>query len=161
VVTGSNDVDEIYHRMAVIRRDLHTNVSESVAGAEAVVDWGRYTWTYPWIALGGAAAAGYLIYTIGHRTVTAVIASQAGEAQAGEPVAGASAKGQERSKTGQNFLLAAWGILLPVAVAAGQNYVLHWLEQLYPTRTVGRTGLPPLAGERGGRMGRPGGAVGD
>jgi len=56
VVTGSNDVDEIYHRMAVIRRDLHTNVSESVAGAEAVVDWGRYTWTYPWIALGAAAA---------------------------------------------------------------------------------------------------------
>jgi len=31
------------------------NVRESVAGAEAVVDSGRYTWTYPWIALGGAA----------------------------------------------------------------------------------------------------------
>ncbi len=45
MVTGSNDVDEIYHRMAVIRRELHTNVRESVAGAEAVVDWGRYTWT--------------------------------------------------------------------------------------------------------------------
>jgi len=146
VVTGSNDVDEIYHRMAVIRRDLHTNVSESVAGAEAVVDWGRYTWTYPWIALGAAAAVGYLIYTSGHQKVAADTGSLADEAKAGEPVAGARA---------------AWGILLPVAVAAGQNYVLHWLEQLYPTRTVGRTGLPPLAGERGGRMGRPGGAVGD
>ena len=58
VATGSNDVEEIYHRMAVIRRELHTNVRESVAGAEAVADWGRYTWTYPWIALGAAAAVG-------------------------------------------------------------------------------------------------------
>ena len=71
MVTGSNDVDEIYHRMAVIRRELHTNVRESVAGAEAVVDWGRYTWTYPWIALGAAVAAGYLIYSGGHQKATA------------------------------------------------------------------------------------------
>ena len=63
MATGSNDIDEIYHRMAVIRRELHTNVRESVAGAEAVVDWGKYTWTYPWIALGAAAAVGYLVYT--------------------------------------------------------------------------------------------------
>ena len=77
VVTGSNDVDEIYHRMAVIRREPHTNVRESVAGAEAVVDWGRYTWTYPWIALGAAAAVGYLIYTSGHQKVTADTASLA------------------------------------------------------------------------------------
>ena len=154
MVTGSNDVDEIYHRMAVIRRELHTNVSESVAGAEAVVDWGRYTWTYPWIALGAAAAAGYLIYTSGHQKVAADTASLADGAEAGEPVAGARAKGQERSRTGRNLLLAAWDILFPVAVRAGQNYMLHWLEQQYPTRTVDRTGLSPSAGERGGRMGR-------
>ena len=54
MATGSNDVDEIFQRMAVIRRELHTNVRESVAGAEAFADWGRYTWTYPWIALGEA-----------------------------------------------------------------------------------------------------------
>jgi len=159
VVTGSNDVDEIYHRMAVIRRDLHTNVSESVAGAEAVVDWGRYTWTYPWIALGAAAAVGYLIYTSGHQKVAADTGSLADEAKAGEPVAGARAEGQEWSRTGQNLLLAAWGILLPVAVRAGQNYVLHWLERQYPTRTADRTGLSPSAGGPGSRNG-PGGAGG-
>ena len=43
------------------------HVSESVAGAEAVIDWGRYTWMYPWIALGAAAAVGYLVYTGGIR----------------------------------------------------------------------------------------------
>jgi hypothetical protein len=75
VATGSNDVDEIYQRMAVIRRELHTNVRESVAGAEAFADWGRYTWTYPWIALGAAAAVGYVVYTSGRQGGTADTAS--------------------------------------------------------------------------------------
>ena len=154
MATGSNDVDEIYHRMAVIRREPHTNVRESVAGAEAFVDWGRYTWTYPWIALGAAAAAGYLIYTSGHQKVTADTASPVGGATAGEPVAGASARGRERWRTGRSLLLAAGGILLPVAVRAGPNYLLHWLEQQYPKRNVDWTARSPSAGERGGRMDR-------
>ncbi|MGP0066959.1 MAG: hypothetical protein ACLQGP_25625 [Isosphaeraceae bacterium] len=154
MVTGSNDVDEIYHRMAVIRRDLHTNVSESVAGAEAVMDWGRYTWTYPWIALGAAAAAGYLIYTSGHQKVTADTASLADGAEAGEPVAGAMVKEQARSRAGQKLLLTAWDILSPVAIRAGQNYMLHWLEKQYMTRPVERIALSPSAKERDGRMRR-------
>ena len=140
--------------MAVIRRDLHTNVSESVAGAEAVIDWGRYTWTYPWIALGGAAAVGYLIYTSGHPKFRADTASPADGAEAGEPVAGVRAKGQERWRIGQNLLLAAWGFLFPVAVRAGQNYLLHWLEQQYPTRTVDRTTLVAVGRERAHWTGR-------
>jgi hypothetical protein len=154
VVTGSNDVDEIYHRMAVIRRDPHTNVRESVAGAEAVMDWGRYTWTYPWIALGAAAAVAYVAYTGSHQRVSANSASLSDGAKVGEPVAGAGARGQEHWRIGRNLLLAACGIVFPIAVRAGQNYMLHWLEQQYPTRTVGRTTFSPSVGERGGRMGR-------
>jgi hypothetical protein len=37
VAVGSNDVDEIYHRMAVIRREHHTNVRESVVVASVPV----------------------------------------------------------------------------------------------------------------------------
>ncbi len=154
MATGSNGVDEIYQRMAVIRRELHTNVSESVAGAEAVMDWGRYTWTYPWIALAAAAAVGYVIYTGGHGNATAETASPADGAEAGEPVAGARAAGRERSRIGRNLLFAAWDFLFPVAVRAGQNYLLHWLEQQYPTKALDRTALSPSAGERGGWIGR-------
>ena len=154
MATGSNDVDVIYHRMAVIRRELHTNVRESVAGAEAVVDWGRYTWTYPWIAVGAAAVVGYLVYTGSRQRVTADIASLTDGTTAGEPVAGFRAKGQDRSRIGRNLLFTAWDILFPVAVRAGQNYLLRWLEQQYPTRTVDRLTLAPSAGERGGMMGR-------
>jgi len=154
VATGSNDIDEIYQRMAVIRRELHTNVRESVAGAEAVVDWGRYAWTYSWIAVGAAAVVGYLVYTGSRQRVTADIASLTDGTTAGKPVAGFRAKGQDRSRIGQNLLFTAWDILFPVAVRAGQNYLLRWLEQQYPTRTVDRLTLAPSAGERGGMIGR-------
>jgi hypothetical protein len=154
VATGSNDIDEIYHRMAVIRHELHTNVRESVAGAEAVVDWGRYTWMYPWIAISAAAAMGYLVYTGSRQRVRADITSPADWTEAGEPIAGAGAEGQERSRTRQNLLHVAWDIFFPVAVRAGQNYMLHWLEQQYPSRTVGPTGPSSQACERGGWSGR-------
>ena len=154
MATGSNDVDEIYHRMAVIRRELHTNVRESVAGAEAVVDWGRYTWTYPWIALGAAAAAGYLVYTGSRQRTTADPVSLADGTGASEPVAGATARSQEQSSIGPKLLLAAWDFVFPLAVHAGQNYMLHWLDQQFPTRTANRTSLSTSAGERDGRVDR-------
>ncbi|MGC8643618.1 MAG: hypothetical protein ACP5XB_27485 [Isosphaeraceae bacterium] len=156
MATGPNDIDEIFHRMAVIRRELHTNVRESVAGAEAFADWGRFTWTYPWIALGAAAAVGYVVYTSGHQKGTADTANLADGATAVEPVAGASAKSQGTSKIGPKILLAAWDIVFPVAVHAGQNYLLRWLEQQYPTRPEGRTALSQSAGERGGWTGQAG-----
>jgi hypothetical protein len=154
VATGSNDVDEIYQRMAVIRREHHTNVRESVAGAEAMADWGRYTWMYPWGALGAAAAVGYLIYSSGQQRGTADTARPADGDKTGEVVAAVTARGQERSWGSRSLLLAAWDILSPVAVRAGQNYMLHWLEQQFQTKAVDRTGLSPLAGERGASMGR-------
>lgn len=148
MVTRSQDVEEIYDQMAKIRRERHKNVRKSVAGAEAVIDWGRYTWTYPWIGLGAAAAVGYLVYTSGHQKMTTGTAGLANGNKAGEPVAGAGTGGQERPGIGRNLLLTAWDLLFPVAMRAGQNYLLHCVEQQYLTRTVDRTGPSPLAGQR-------------
>ncbi len=152
MVTGSKDVDEIYHRMAVIRREPHTNVREAVAGAEAVMDWGRYTWTYPWIALGGAVVAGYLLYA----TAPQKAAPQGDGPRAGEPVEGVTpqAKAQARSSISRNLLVAAWDMLFPVAVRAGQNSLLRWLEQQYPTQPVEPTTPSRPVGERSGWAGR-------
>lgn len=152
--TGSTDVDEIYHRMAVIRREHYTQVHESVAGAEAFVDWGRYTWTYPWIALGAAAAVGYLVYTGSHQQVTVEPATLADGAGTGEPAAVATTRGPKKSRIGPKLLLTAWDVLFPVAIRAGQNYMLHWLEQRYPTRTSDRTAPSPSIGVRGARTGQ-------
>ena len=52
MVTAPNDVDggnlppdggDPPERIETWRR--------SVAGAEAIADWGRYTWAFPWVAL--------------------------------------------------------------------------------------------------------------
>jgi hypothetical protein len=143
-----SDVNEIYQRMAVIRREPHTNVRESVAGAEAAADWGRYTWALPWIALGAAAAAGYVIYTGSHRKGKARSASTADGSKLGEPIAAGTAMVPERSWSGRNLLLAAWDMMFPVAVRAGQNCMLHWLEQQYPSKIVDRTAPWVPAAER-------------
>jgi hypothetical protein len=140
-----SDVNEIYQRMAVIRREPHTNVRESVAGAEAAADWGRYTWAFPWIALGAAAAAGYLIYTGSHQTGKARSASTADGSNAGGTIAAGTAKVPERSWSGWSLAGAAWDMMFPVAVRAGQNCMLRWLEQQYPTKTVDRA-APSAAG---------------
>ena len=151
MITESNDVQEIYRRMAVIRRELHTNVSESVAGAEAVVDWGRYTWTYPWIALGAAAGAGYLLYNSRHQPAKADAATSPGGTATGEPVTSAGATTREPSWSVQSLVLGAGSILVPLAVRAGQNYVLNWLEQHDTTRLAGRIEPAPAGGRTGQR----------
>ena len=144
--------------MAMIRREHHTNVRESVAGAEAMADWGRYTWTYPWIALGAAAAVGYLIYTGGRQKVAGNTATLADGVGAGEPVAALVTRGQERSWASRSLLLGTWDILSPVAIRAGQNYMLHWLEQQFRPRTVDGRSL--AIGRGAGRLAGPAGALG-
>jgi hypothetical protein len=143
--------------MAVIRREPHANVSDSVAGAETVFDWGRYTWMYPWIALGATTAAvGYLIYTRSRQDVTTDSARLAGAPGAVEPVTGPEAKGEERLGTlVQKLVHTAGGVLLPVALRAGQNYMLHWLERGDSSSAAGRAVRSPSAGDWRGRTGQP------
>ena len=83
------------------------------------MDWGRYTWTYPWIGFGRAAAAGLLVYTGSHPRVAAEPARPADPAASIEPVAGAAPEGQKPSRTGWNLLLGAWDFLYPVAAPCG------------------------------------------
>ena len=152
MVTGTHDVEEIFERMAVIRREHHANVRESVAGAEALVDWGRYTWTWPWVALGAAGALGCLLSARGRQRVSPDTSGVADEVLPGEPIAAALANSQRRSSTSQNVLFTAWEILSPVAVRASQSYMLHWLEQQFAARAVVRTAVTHAGRDRDERL---------
>jgi ElaB/YqjD/DUF883 family membrane-anchored ribosome-binding protein len=145
--------------MAVIRRERHTNVSESVAGAEAVMDWGRYTWMYPWIAVGAAATAGCMAYTSRHPGAAGEPASLADRAGETTPITGAAQEDGKRSRIRRNLLFTAWDFLFPVVARAVQNYMLHWLNHLQPTNTVGWTGLS-ASSQSTGRPDGPDGAKG-
>ncbi len=119
---------EIRRRMAEIRRDLHLDIQEVVAGAEAVTDWRRYVRMYPWAAVGLAAAVGYLIVPKRHRSVPPDVARKSDVAavrQMLEP----EPEPAPKTTIVRSLANAAVGTLAPLAWRAAQNYALAYLEQ--------------------------------
>ncbi len=56
-----DDIDRIRREMALIRRDMHYDVSTVVDTAESFLNWRDYLRKMPWVAVGLAAAAGYFL----------------------------------------------------------------------------------------------------
>jgi ElaB/YqjD/DUF883 family membrane-anchored ribosome-binding protein len=50
--------------MEEVRRNLDENVQGTVEGVRELSDWRFYIQTYPWVGLGAAFAAGYVIMII-------------------------------------------------------------------------------------------------
>ena len=84
-VPNSPETEAIRQRMELVRCDLDEDVQEIVEGARDMSDWRYYVKTYPWICLGGALVAGYLIVPGALGALASVAAS-------------ASAKGGARGK---------------------------------------------------------------
>jgi len=57
----SHEADEIQREMREIRAELREDVQELVASAHKMADWTQYVTAYPWLCVGAALAAGYLI----------------------------------------------------------------------------------------------------
>jgi len=57
----SPETTAIRQRMKEVRRELDEDVQEIVEGARDLRDWRSYVRSYPWVCLGAAVAAGYLI----------------------------------------------------------------------------------------------------
>lgn len=165
--TVSNDVDEIRQQMALIRRDLHENVREVVATAEAATDWRRYLTMYPWVSLGAAFAVGYVIVPR-RRRPPAGVATQADLSQVREAVEttrqtvvdAARGTADEARKHKKGLIGAALGILTPLALRAAQGYALkyleHWIAHQQTSQAAGAPPHPAAApGGRGPGPARP------
>jgi hypothetical protein len=61
VLNESVETQAILQRMSEVRCDLDEDVQEIVEGARVMGKWRYYVRTYPWVFLGAALAAGYLI----------------------------------------------------------------------------------------------------
>lgn len=61
VIHNSPETKAIRQRMEEVRCDLDEDVQEIVEGARGMGEWRSYVRTYPWVFLGAAFAAGYLI----------------------------------------------------------------------------------------------------
>lgn len=57
----SHDADEVQRQMREIRAELRDDVQDLVVSAEKMADWTQYVMAYPWLCVGAALAAGYLI----------------------------------------------------------------------------------------------------
>ncbi len=111
-----NEIDEIRRQMALIRRELHQDVSGVVSGVSEAMDWRAMLQRHPWASVGAAAVAGYLVVprrTGGNGQAMPLLAES-------EPV---PARRPGRSLAGR-----ALGLLWPIAEQALQSYALVWIN---------------------------------
>jgi hypothetical protein len=59
--TPTNDADEIQRQMREVRAELRDDVQDLVYSAHQLADWTSYVKAYPWLCVGAAVAAGFLI----------------------------------------------------------------------------------------------------
>jgi hypothetical protein len=57
----TTEADEIQRCMREVRAELREDVKELVVNAREMADWTIYVRAYPWLCVGAAAAAGFLI----------------------------------------------------------------------------------------------------
>ncbi len=166
MATATDDVDQIRRQMAQIRRELHEDVRGVVASAEAVTDWHRHIRKHPWLALGVAAAVGYVIVPRRHRQTPTDLATHADMARVREAVEETrDAAKEKKASSGERKGLVAMGLaaLGPVALRAAQGYAVQYLENwILQQQQAMAAGPPPPPGPTGapGDPGRPGGRQG-
>ena len=164
--TGTNDIDDLRRRMAAIRRDLHQDVREVVATAEAATDWRRYIAAYPSLSLGAAFVAGYLVVPRRRKPDAAAVATQVSLSKVEKAVESAKQAvietAQERAeprKSRQGLVTGALGLIGPFALRAAQGYAMSFLENWIARQHMtapANAGSPPTTTVRAPSGGSPG-----
>jgi hypothetical protein len=158
--TTTGEILDIQRRMAQIRHELHVEAREVVKGAQSLTDWRNLVRNHPWLTLGAAAAAGYLIVPRRAPAPTVVAVSPPA------PVLTAPAPAQsERPPRGRRFSIlgTALSLLGPIVVRAAQNYAIQSMEQWLAAQPSGGpapSGPGPRAGGSGAGPARPFGSPG-
>jgi hypothetical protein len=134
------EILEIQRRMAQVRHELHEEVREAVKGAQSLTDWRSQVRNHPWLALGAAAAVGYL--NVPRRREPGP-ASVAVAPAAADPAAVQAIPAAPEKKKRWGLIGSAVGLLAPIAVRAAQNYAIQYLEQWIAAQPTG-TGPKPF-----------------
>ena len=134
--TNTKEIDEVRRQMALIRRELHEDVKEVVANANAAADWRTYLTAYPWATIGLAASLGYLIVPRKSKSTETDSSSGAERISrpAGDPILAAESQSAPPEGSKEHGLIkgaitAGLGMLTPLLVRAAQGYALQYFEQ--------------------------------
>lgn len=130
--TPIEEAKAIRSRMALLRRDLDSEVRTLIANGESVTDWRRYVSSHPWPFITAAALAGYLLVPKRARAGTnhtkAKLPTGSGASGQGTPLASERVQPSPPIRSG-GILGTAWEILYPVAIRAVQSYAVRQIEE--------------------------------
>lgn len=162
------DVDEIRRQMALIRRDLHADVSNVVEDVGEALDWRAPLRSHPYIAIGVGLVAGYFLVPrkkSGVQNARQALAALPPEAlvevaprlaAAVRPPAPRPVPPEPSKPLGRRLLSWGVGMAWPLVSQAVQSYAAIWLEdqlkqQMNPNRKPpAGPPPPPSAGWPGG-----------
>jgi hypothetical protein len=138
----SGEIEDIQHRMAQIRHDMHGEVLGAVKGARLLADWRSLVGTYPWLTLGAATAIGYFLVPA-RRSATPTIVTV--NPTAPEMAALLESQQQSASTNRKSWSITGtvFSLVAPIAVRAAQSYALQYVERLLAERM-----FPPEETER-------------
>ena len=153
--TPTADMNDIQRRMAHLRRELHEEVSGAVKGAQSLTDWRSQVRNHPWLALGAAAAVGYIIVPRRRRPETPTIVTV--NPVAPSPGVGSSPTPSSSPPRKSRFgiLATAFSLVAPIAARAAQNYAIQYMEQWLAAQQA-RTGPTDGPGPEHAAEHRPG-----
>ena len=136
--TPEDRAREVCQRMASLRRELDTGVQQVAESARAMTDWTFYVRRFPWVAVGLAAAAGFLLVPRKKTTVAATPEQLAALAKSKEFAAAAT----NQLKPPQSMFAGLAATLAAIAARAALNYVTEQLQ----AKAAGRKREPVATG---------------
>jgi hypothetical protein len=125
LVTVQSEADEIRRQMATIRAKLHTEMRGVVRVTNAATDWHAYIRSHPWLAIGAAFGAGYLLVPRPSSSPPSIVVQPAPSNPAASIV---TVPIEKKSR----FHLLGWvfGVVSPIVLRAAQGYALSAIENL-------------------------------
>jgi len=125
--SAKSEISNIQREMARARRQIHEDVGGAIDGVQTLTDWRSLIRGHPWLALGIAAAAGYLI--VPRRRATALAEPSATRPAREDRTPASTPTDMKSSEVGKWALLSsAVAAFSPIAIRLAQSYAIGYLE---------------------------------
>jgi hypothetical protein len=136
-------VQEIQRQMAQVRHELHYEVQHVVKRAQSFTDWRSLVRRHPWLTVGAAVIAGYLVVPKRRRRAPTVSTVTPPASTLVAPAAAGVASRSQASRSG--VFTTAYSLLGPVVIRAVQNYAAAALEEWLARNSMDRRAAEPRA----------------
>jgi hypothetical protein len=122
-----SEIGNIQREMARARRQIHEDVGGALTGVQTLTDWRSIIRRHPWLSLGIAAAAGYLV--VPRRSAASSVKPLEAQERHDRLISPNAHSASPNPDVGKSVMLSsAIAAIAPVAVRLAQSYALRYLE---------------------------------